>query len=109
MTDKQFLELISAVKVQPPTPAQVWFDRFRLASYILSIVIGVLIYFQLQKNAEQAEMIKAYFSGQQSKYAELIGTLKGQGDKKTADILEILKDQQKKDFYSEFENIKQEK
>lgn len=109
MTDKQFLEIIQAVKVQPPTSATVWFDRLRLTSYILSIVIGILIYFQLQKNAEQSEMIKAYFSGQQSKYAELIGTLKGQGDKKTADILEILKEQQKKDFYFQFENIKQEK
>lgn len=93
MTDEQFAELLKAVKPEPPSLLQ------RLEPYItvLGLAGTLFMYLNFGEVKEKLEMIEVYQSARQSKTAELIGTLRGQGDKRTADILEILLEQEKRE------------
>lgn len=98
MTDEQFVQLLETLRPREKTGFELWKERIQAALGMASIVLGLLVYLQMGEAREQQEMMKAYFSGSQSKFAELIGTLRGQNDQRTADILQILKEEQKKEF-----------
>ena len=102
MTQKEILAIAVEIKklVSPDKTAfEIWKERLSVFAYVASIVIGIFALWSLDRQYQQDEMIKAYFSGQQSKYAQMIGVLEGQGHRDLAEVLKILKQENEDNFY----------
>lgn len=107
MTDKQFEKFLEAVAPKPKTGIEKWNEVIKFWLAVVSLAASVYLIVDYRNVKDELEMMKAYFSGQQSKYAEMIGILRGQGDKRTADILEILREQNEREL-NKFSDIKYE-
>lgn len=94
MTDEQLIKLIEAVRPERPG---IWptIERAAMVVGLAMSLVTLLVFVQIR---DQVGMMKVYQSARQSKTSELIGTLRGQGDKRTADILEILHEQEKREM-----------
>ena len=109
MDKQQILEIakeVGQILHPPKSSVEKWYEWLKIAVYVVSIVVGIMVWQSMYEQRQQDEMIKAYFSGQQSKYAQMIGVLEGQGHRDLADILKIMKAESEDNFYR---NIKFEK